>query len=127
MEATEQKEPIIIKEATNKGAWRPALAWVYVFICLFDFALAPMMITTLHAVQTPVVMQMEFLSDGFTKDEVIEILKTMPPAPELKQWEPLTLQGAGFFHIAMGGILGIGSYTRGREKQLRVENGYITE
>jgi hypothetical protein len=32
------------------------------------------------------------------------------------QWNPLTLQGAGFFHIAMGAVLGISAYGRTQEK-----------
>jgi hypothetical protein len=31
-------------------------------------------------------------------------------------WEPLTLQGAGLFHVAMGAILGVTAWSRGREK-----------
>lgn len=44
-----------------------------------------------------------------------------------KQWMPLTLQGAGLFHAAMGAILGIAAWTRGREKIARMdyyENNY---
>ena len=32
------------------------------------------------------------------------------------QWEPLTLKGAGLFHMAMGAILGIAAWSRGQEK-----------
>lgn len=32
------------------------------------------------------------------------------------QWQPLTLQGAGLYHIAMGAILGIAVYGRTQEK-----------
>jgi len=32
------------------------------------------------------------------------------------QWMPITLQGAGLFHIAMGAILGIAAYGRTQEK-----------
>lgn len=31
-------------------------------------------------------------------------------------WSPLTLQGAGLFHLAMGGILGVTAWSRGQEK-----------
>jgi len=34
----------------------------------------------------------------------------------LTQWNPITLYGAGFFHIAMGAVLGITSYGRSQEK-----------
>jgi hypothetical protein len=32
------------------------------------------------------------------------------------QWQPLTLQGAGLFHIAMGAVIGISAYGRTQEK-----------
>jgi hypothetical protein len=32
------------------------------------------------------------------------------------QWNPLTLQGAGLFHIAMGAVLGIAAFGRTQEK-----------
>jgi len=34
----------------------------------------------------------------------------------LSQWMPLTLQGAGLFHIAMGAVLGITAFGRTQEK-----------
>jgi hypothetical protein len=35
---------------------------------------------------------------------------------QLVQWNPLTLQGAGLFHIAMGAVLGIAAFGRTQEK-----------
>jgi hypothetical protein len=32
------------------------------------------------------------------------------------QWDPITLKGAGLFHMAMGAILGITAWSRGQEK-----------
>jgi hypothetical protein len=32
------------------------------------------------------------------------------------QWNPLTLQGAGLYHVAMGAILGVAAWSRGQEK-----------
>lgn len=32
------------------------------------------------------------------------------------QWKPLTLEGAGLFHMAMGAVLGIAAYGRTQEK-----------
>jgi hypothetical protein len=34
----------------------------------------------------------------------------------ITQWQPLTLQGAGLFHIAMGAVLGIAAFGRTQEK-----------
>ena len=36
--------------------------------------------------------------------------------PLITQWSPLTLQGAGLFHIAMGAVLGIAAFGRTQEK-----------
>lgn len=36
-------------------------------------------------------------------------------------WEPLTLKGAGMFHIAMGGIVGVYAYQRTQEKKIEAE------
>ena len=38
------------------------------------------------------------------------------------QWDPLTLKGAGLFHIAMGAVLGIAAYGRTQEKLGGVTN-----
>jgi hypothetical protein len=39
------------------------------------------------------------------------------------QWQPLTLQGAGLFHIAMGAVIGISAYGRTQEKLNGAEGG----
>jgi hypothetical protein len=39
------------------------------------------------------------------------------------QWQPLTLQGAGLFHLAMGAVLGIAAYGRTKEKMAGAEQG----
>ena len=68
--------------------YRPALCWCYLFICLFDFVLAPITLG---------------LFSLFTKVAYIA-------------WVPLTLQGGGLFHLSFGAFLGITSYGRTREK-----------
>lgn len=69
--------------------WRPAMGWMYMSVCIFDFIIFPILWSILQAstqgnVSTP--------------------------------WLPLSLQGAGLFHIAMGAVLGIAAYGRTREK-----------
>jgi len=39
------------------------------------------------------------------------------------QWNPLTLQGAGLFHIAMGAVLGLAAWGRTQEKMAGANNG----
>ena len=68
--------------------WRPAMGWMYMLICLLDMAVFPILWSLLQA------------------------MMHMP----ITQWNPLTLQGAGLFHIAMGAVLGISAFGRTQEK-----------
>jgi len=68
--------------------WRPAMGWCYMVICCLDMAIFPIMWN------------------------VIQVMMKQP----LTQWNPLTLQGAGLFHLAMGAVLGISAWSRGQEK-----------
>ena len=70
--------------------WRATLAWAYILICLFDFVIGPIFYAW-YAYETK-----DFAKFG--------------------EWEPLTLQNAGVFHISMGAILGVSSWSRGQEK-----------
>ena len=68
--------------------WRPAMGWMYMLICLLDMGIFPILWA------------------------VVQTLNHQP----LIQWNPLTLQGAGLFHIAMGAVLGISAFGRTQEK-----------
>jgi len=71
-----------------QNLWRPMMGWMYMFICLLDMAVFPICWSILQAVfHQPIT-----------------------------QWNPLTLQGAGLFHIAMGAVLGISAFGRTQEK-----------
>jgi hypothetical protein len=50
------------------------------------------------------------------------LLQTVTHTP-ITQWNPLTLQGAGLFHIAMGAVLGIAAFGRTQEKLNGANNG----
>ena len=69
--------------------WRPVMGWVYMLTCTMDFVVFPILWSLLQA-----------LSKGSVT----------------VQWQPLTLQGAGLYHIAMGAVLGIAAYGRTKEK-----------
>ncbi len=69
--------------------WRPMMAWVYMAICACDFIIFPVLWSLLQAAQ------------GGMIDE---------------QWAPITLEGGGLIHIAMGAVLGIAAYGRTKEK-----------
>lgn len=79
------------EESWIKSYWRPAMAWSYAAICLFDFLIAPIM-----------VMSFNYLAKG-----------------EYVQWDPITLKESGFYHMAMMAILGVAAWTRGMEKLKR--------
>jgi hypothetical protein len=55
------------------------------------------------------------------------LVQTMQRVGPLSQWQPLTLQGAGLFHIAMGAVLGIAAYGRTKEKMAGAEQGGLAE
>jgi hypothetical protein len=69
--------------------WRPAMGWMYMFVCMADFVLFPVLWSMVQVI-------------GGGRVET--------------QWSPITLQGAGLFHMAMGAILGIAAYGRTQEK-----------
>ena len=68
--------------------WRPAMGWMYMLICTLDMGIFPILWA------------------------IVQTLNHQP----LVQWNPLTLQGAGLFHIAMGAVLGISAFGRTQEK-----------
>ena len=69
--------------------WRSGMAWMYTTVCIFDFIIAPVLWSILQV-----------NSHGVVTD----------------QWKPLTLESSGLFHVAMGGVLGVSSWGRTREK-----------
>lgn len=77
--------------------WRPAMGWMYMLVCMCDFTIFPILWSLLQAL---------------SKGQVTS------------QWQPLTLQGAGLFHIAMGAVLGIAAYGRTKEKIEGAANKY---
>jgi hypothetical protein len=55
------------------------------------------------------------------------LLQSLSKGAVTSQWQPLTLQGAGLFHIAMGGVLGLAAYGRTQEKLNGANNGGLTQ
>ena len=77
------------KENWMNSKWRPMMGWMYMLVCIMDFVGFPILWSLLQA-----------YADGQVTS----------------QWQPLTLQGAGLFHLAMGAVLGIAAYGRTKEK-----------
>ena len=76
------------KEDWMNSKWRPMMGWMYMLVCTMDMVVFPILWS---------------------------LLQTTTGTP-ITQWNPLTLQGAGLFHLAMGAVLGIAAYGRTQEK-----------
>lgn len=71
------------------------MGWMYMIVCIMDFVVFPILWSLLQAV-----------SHGRVET----------------QWNPITLQGAGLFHIAMGAVLGVAAFGRTQEKLAGANN-----
>jgi hypothetical protein len=88
------------KEDWMNSKWRPMMGWMYMLVCVCDFVIFPVLWSL---VQT--------IGDGRVET----------------QWMPITLQGAGLFHIAMGAVLGIAAMGRTQEKMAGANNGGVQQ
>jgi hypothetical protein len=86
------------KEDWMNAKWRPMMGWMYMLICTMDMVVFPILWSLLQTVTHT----------------------------QITQWNPLTLQGAGLFHIAMGAVLGIAAFGRTQEKLNGANNGGAT-
>jgi len=86
------------KEDWMNSKWRPMMGWSYMLTCIADFVIFPVLWSVLQSI---------------SKGQVNV------------QWQPITLQGAGLYHIAMGAVLGIAAYGRTQEKLGGANNGGI--
>ena len=98
----EQKEENKKVEDWMTTKWRPMMAVMYMCVCTFDFIVAPILWA------------------------IVQFWETQAANDAFRQWQPLTLQGAGLFHMAMGAVLGITAWSRGQEKLAGVANAPST-
>ena len=77
------------KEDWMNAKWRPMMGWMYMLVCTMDFVIFPVL---------------------------WGILQTVGGGRVETQWMPITLQGAGLFHMAMGAIIGVAAFGRTQEK-----------
>ena len=84
------------KEDWMNSKWRPMMGWMYMAVCTADFIVFPVLWS---------------------------IVQTVGNGSVNVQWQPITLQGAGLFHIAMGAVLGIAAMGRTQEKIAGANNG----
>ena len=83
------------KEDWMNSKWRPMMGWMYMLVCTMDMVVFPILWSLLQTTT----------------------------GTNITQWNPLTLQGAGLFHIAMGAVLGIAAFGRTQEKLGGANNG----
>jgi len=83
------------KEDWMNSKWRPMMGWMYMVVCTMDMVIFPILWSLLQTAT----------------------------GTQITQWNPLTLQGAGLFHIAMGAVLGIAAFGRTQEKLGGANNG----
>jgi hypothetical protein len=77
------------KEDWMNAKWRPMMGWMYMLVCTCDFVVFPVLWSIVQTI-------------GHGRIET--------------QWNPITLQGAGLFHMAMGAIIGVAAFGRTQEK-----------
>ena len=83
------------KEDWMNSKWRPMMGWIYMLTCVTDFIIFPILWAMLQAaLKQPV-----------------------------SAWQPITLQGAGLFHLSMGAIIGVAAFGRTQEKLAGANNG----
>ena len=80
-------------EHWSKTYWRPAMGWLYMAICAFDFIIFPLL-----SIVLPIFKGIVGVDFPYTT------------------WQPLTLSNGGLIHMAFGAILGVAAWTRGQEK-----------
>lgn len=82
----------MIEEHWIRKFWRPAMAWTYMAINMFDFIVAPAFVLYLRL-----------------------------RGVEIDMWKSLTLDSGGFMHLAFTGILGVTAYGRSKEKAIAIQ------
>ena len=90
------------KEDWMTKKWRPMMAIMYMICCLADFAIFPVMFT------------------------IVQFWETQAANDAFRQWVPITLQGGGLFHVAMGAVLGVSAFGRTQEKIAGAAGGVPT-
>lgn len=86
------------KEDWMNSKWRPMMGWSYMLTCITDFVIFP----------------------------ILWSIAQMIGGGEVKmQWQPITLMGAGLYHVAMGAVLGLAAWGRTQEKMAGANNGGI--
>lgn len=103
-----------VEEGWMKSYWRPAMAFVYMAICVFDFIIMPVWVQKTEIKPTQAVELVRKLPE---KDQVAALTILTKD----QYWNPITLKENGFIHIAFGFILGIAAWTRGQAQIAQIK------
>jgi hypothetical protein len=87
----------IEEEHWIKTYWRPAMGWLYMMICFFDFIAFPFI---------SMVLPLFYKKDNINVPYIV--------------WQSLTLSNGGLIHISFAAILGVTAWTRGQEKIAKI-------
>lgn len=99
--------------------WLPFAAGTYIIICIFDFMIMPIYVAAHNSrIEQRVFAELE------GKDVATFATTISQTAQATRQWNPLTLLGAGMFHMAFGALLTGGAVTRGLAKKSEMEGYY---
>lgn len=94
--------------------WRSMAFVTYFLICLGDFLILPMIYAAMGSMDIVTLVQLSMqYKDPTVQAEFLKLYAA-------KIWVPLTVQGAGSFHIAFGTILGAGAWTRGQAEVAQI-------
>jgi hypothetical protein len=89
-----RKVPLAATETWFTSRWRPAMAWLWAAVIAFDFIIAP-------------ILSM--------------LLPKFIPGVTYIPWKPISGDGGGMIHMALGAVVGITAYGRTQEKIRNVE------
>jgi hypothetical protein len=93
MDNYREATPSIPEEHWVKAYWRPAMAWLYMIICLVDFVIFPTI-----SIFMPVF------------ERTVGINSSYVP------WQSITLSNGGLVHIAFCTIIGVTTWQQTRER-----------
>ena len=90
----EKKSEDKVSEHWMQKFWRPAMGWLYMMICLFDFIVAHI----LSMIMPVILKNLGAQTVAYT------------------QWQSISLSNGGLIHLAFGAILGVTAWGRTQEK-----------
>lgn len=125
------RDPSQLKEETREEPaqeggrlgkyWKVACAIVYLTICIFDFLIMPIVMTNYvkDMDRSEIYAQISQLDNHQAQVALIGKLEY-----NVQTWQPITLMGAGMFHLAFGAILTGAVFKQGQVKTSSIQKSY---